>query len=176
MHFDQLIFHPVTRHHLDAGIAIHCDPETNRFNPFGAPTPERFELALRDWVAHWEAHGFGYWAVSLLQEPQHVVGFGGIMDTTIGTQMGLNLYFRLSPTAWGKGIGSAIADAGLHKAFVERQRDAVLGLVRPKNLPSRKTLEKAGLRMIGRTDDVPGQEQSLIYQITAQEYAQKNHP
>jgi len=172
MHFDQLILHPVTRHHLDDGIAIHCDPETNRFNPFGPPTPERFEQALHDWISHWENYGFGYWAVSLKQAPEQVIGFGGIMDTAVGTQMGLNLYFRLSPKVWGQGIGSSIAEAGLQNAFIERQRDAVLGLVRPKNLPSRKTLEKVGMRMVDTTNDVPGQEHSLNYSITASEYAE----
>lgn len=168
-----IILHPVTREHLEAGVAIHCNPETNRFNPFGPPTPERFEQALLDWISHWENYDFGYWAVSLMQAPKQIVGFGGVMDTMVGTQIGLNLYFRLSPSVWGIGVGTAIAEAGLHQAFIQQQRDTVLGLVRPKNLPSRKTLEKVGMLAFDTCKDIPDHEPSLIYRITAQEYANR---
>jgi ribosomal-protein-alanine N-acetyltransferase len=161
--------------HLDAAIAIHCDPETNRFNPFGTPTPATVENNLRTWIAHWEKNGFGYWAVSLTENPKQILGFGGITKTLVGVRDGLNLYFRLAPNAWGKGLGSAIANAGLHSAFIDLQAGEVLGLVRPNNLPSRRTLEKAGMRQIDTSQDVPDAEPSLIYRISSDDYFQRKN-
>ncbi len=176
MNSNQLVLQALSLDHLDAAIAIHCDPETNRFNPFGTPKAETVENNIRTWIANWETKGFGYWAVSLIEDPEQIIGFGGISHRQIGHYEGLNLYFRLAQHAWGKGLGSAIANAGLKSAFIELERDAVFGLVRPDNTPSRRTLEKAGLLQIDSTNDVPDAVPSLIYRISAQDYLRKNNP
>lgn len=174
MNSNQLVLQALSLDHLDAAIAIHCDPETNRFNPFGTPKAETVENNIRTWIANWENRGFGYWAVSLIEHPEQIIGFGGITHRQIGRYEGLNLYFRLAQHAWGKGLGSAIAEAGLRNAFIELESDAVFGLVRPDNTPSRRTLEKAGLQQIDSTDDVPDAVPSLIYQINAHDYHVKS--
>lgn len=149
---------------LPAARRIHCDPRTNAFRPGGAPTPQEVEGTLLLWLEHWDAHGFGYWAVER-QEDGAVVGFGGVMHAQHGPHVGLNLYFRLGPEVWSQGLARLIGRAALEEAFVRRELPCVLGLVRPANLPSRRALERLGLRAFDTLDDVPGEALSLLYRI-----------
>lgn len=150
---------------VDGAIAIHCDPATNVFKPGGAPTEAQVREYLPLWLAHWDAHGFGYWTVE--RDDGEIVGFGGIMQKAVGRHFGLNLYFRLRPDVWGSGLASRIGRESLREAFEVRDFDRVLGLVRPHNLPSRRALERLGMVQFDTVDDVPGEPLSLIYEITA---------
>lgn len=119
---------------------------------------------MTPWLAHWDAHGFGYWAVER-REDGAVVGFGGVMHAQHGSHVGLNLYFRLSTEVWGQGLAQLIGHAALDEAFTRRELPCVLGLVRPANVPSRRALERLGLRAFDTLDDVPGEPLSLLYRI-----------
>ena len=126
---------------------------------------------LDAWLAHWASYGFGYWAICDAGDRSRVQGFGGVMRKHVGSDFGLNLYFRLSPEAWGRGLGIAIAENALELAFADLNEPEVLALVRPGNFPSRRTIERAGLTLFDTFDDVPGQEHSLIYRIRREHYA-----
>lgn len=95
------------------------------------------------------------------------------MRKQIADFTGLNLYFRFATHAWGTGYASEMGKAALHAAFTVLGEAAVYGLVRPANLPSRRTLERLGMRIWCDVDDVPGQERSLIYRITCAEYLER---
>jgi ribosomal-protein-alanine N-acetyltransferase len=169
-----LVFARPTASHLRAMLEIHCDPRTNAHNPSG-PTTTATALALFEgWLAHWDREGFGYWAVCSSTTSLEVLGFGGVMRKRVGSRVGLNLYFRLSPLVWGQGVASAIAQEALSQAFIERCEPEVLALVRPANTPSRRTLERARLSVIDTTDDVPGQDPSLIYRISREDFQRKD--
>lgn len=160
---------------LDAVFEVHADPITNRFNPAGALTSREAAQALLDgWQAHWQAQGFGYWAIALREQPEQLLGFGGIMAKPIEghqSRLDLNLYFRFRPQAWGQGYASEMAMAALALAFDQLRAPAVLAVVRPSNMPSRKTLERIGMRLKGALADVPGQAPSLLYEMSAEHYA-----
>ena len=169
-----LVFARPSASHLRAMLEIHCDPRTNAHNPFGPPTPAAAAALFEGWLAHWDREGFGYWAVCSSANSLEVLGFGGVMRKPVGSRLGLNLYFRLSPLVWGQGLASAIAQEALSQAFIERCEPEVLALVRPANMPSRRTLERARLRVIDTTVDVPGQEPSLIYRISREDFQHKD--
>ncbi|MDC8785834.1 GNAT family N-acetyltransferase [Roseateles koreensis] len=151
---------------------VHADPVTNRFSP-GGPliNPQEAQALLDNWAAHWETHGYGYWVITLRDQPEQVLGFGGVMVQPIEGQQGLNLYFRFRPQAWGQGYASEMAMAALALAFERVHAPAVLAVVRPANMPSRKTLERIGMRLKGSLADVPGQAPSLLYEMTAAHFA-----
>ncbi|HEU5368815.1 MAG TPA: GNAT family N-acetyltransferase [Ktedonobacterales bacterium] len=49
-----------------AMFAVHGDPATNVYNPAGPdPNLAASEEKLRSMMGHWDAYGFGYWAVTL---------------------------------------------------------------------------------------------------------------
>lgn len=106
----RLVLRPPRAADADAHFTIHGDPATNRFNPAGPITDPAESRAILDaWSAHWDGHGFGYWAVALRAAPDAVIGFGGIAFRPVGGEVQLNLYFRLSPTVWGRGLATELA-------------------------------------------------------------------
>lgn len=173
----RLRLRPLSMSDLDAAVAIHGDPATNQHNPGGVRSPAQTAALLELWTSSWTQHGFGYWTISTRAQPQQVIGFGGIMRKQFifrqGEQSGLNLYFRFTPSAWGQAYALEMAQAALALAFDDLREDAVYGQVRPLNQASRRVLEKTGMHLVDETDDVTGAAPSLIYRITAAEYAQK---
>ncbi len=103
IHTHRLLLRPVRADDLKVAQAIHGDPQTNRFNPKGPASLETTSSNLFHWVEHWKDKGFGYWAVCDREQPETVLGFGGLQDATFGSRTGLNLYFRFAADAWGKG-------------------------------------------------------------------------
>ena len=152
---------------LDSVIRIHCDPRTNHFNPAGPATPQKASQMLDSWISHWDENGFGYWALSESERPDEVIGFGGTMRKAVAHLHGLNIYFRLAPESWGNGYATELAGAALKFAFDTLGATEVLGLVRPANMPSRRTLERVGFVQFATVFDVPGDNPSLLYRVTS---------
>jgi [ribosomal protein S5]-alanine N-acetyltransferase len=151
---------------IESVMRIHGDPRTNQFNPSGPATAKQASDLLAAWLAHWEMHGFGYWAVMDAAAPSEVIGFGGVMLKNVAHLHGLNIYFRFAPEAWGKGYATELARAGLNLAFNSIGASEVFGLVRPSNMPSRRTLERVGFVQYSQARDVPREDASLIYRAT----------
>jgi len=157
---------------LEAVFELHADPVANRFSPCGlVATREASAALLAGWLAHWQTEGFGYWAISCREQPNQVVGFGGVMRRTVDGVSNLYLYFRIRPQAWGRGLASEMALAALDLAFDSLHEQRVLAVVAPANMPSRKTLERIGLLLKSSLADVPGQPPSLVYEMTADRFA-----
>ncbi|MDM4766245.1 GNAT family N-acetyltransferase [Pelomonas sp. SE-A7] len=151
---------------------IQSDPVSNRFHPGGLlETQDQAAELLQAWQAHWQVQGFGYWAIALLERPGELLGFGGLMNKPVAGRQALSLYFRFRPQAWGQGYAAEMAQAALRLAFGPLQAPAVLAVVQAANTPSRKTLERVGLRLKGSLADVPGQPADLLYEITAGHHA-----
>jgi len=151
---------------LPALHEFHADPATHRYNPAGClHALADMEAELERWLLHWQHHGFGYWLVCRRERPQEVLGVGGIMRKRIDGQQAMNLHFRFRPQAWGQGYAAETSCSALALAFEQLHEAGVLSGVRPANQPARRTLERAGLRLIGAWGDVPGQAASLIYEM-----------
>ncbi len=129
-----------------AMFAVHGDPATNQYNPAG-PDPDlaTSEEILRQWQRHWEDNGFGYWTV-MLAHTAKVIGFGGIMHVTWRDRDTLNLYYRLTPNAWGQGYATELARAAIALARTYLPLLPVVARTRPANTASMRTAEKAGLQ------------------------------
>ncbi|MEJ6006556.1 GNAT family N-acetyltransferase [Paucibacter sp. AS339] len=157
---------------LAAMFEIQADPSANRFNPSAQLSTREAALELLQcWQRHWQAQGFGYWAIALREQPEQVLGFGGLMAKRVDGHEGLSLYFRFRPQAWGQGYASEMALAALTLAFEALHAPAVLAVVQPANMPSRKTLERIGMRLKASLADVPGQAPNLLYEMTAAAFA-----
>jgi len=157
---------------LDLLLQLHKDPAVTRF--CGCSTPQgraAVEAQLDSWLAHWETQGFGHWAVTLQDQPQQTIGFGGLMRRSVGGQSGLYLYYRIAPQAWGRGYAAELLLRALSLAFDELHESAVYAAVLPANVPTRKTLEQVGLRLRGSLADTPGQAASLLYEASAGAWA-----
>jgi len=127
---------------LDAVFAIHADPRTNAFNPRGPDrTLDDARERLAGWIAHWDEHGFGYWAIERRDQPG-VIGVGGV-QLRDGV---LNLYYRFAVEAWGHGFATEMAEAA--RGFARQDGRRLVALIRPDNAPSIKVAERIGLRRV----------------------------
>lgn len=87
-----------------AMFRVHGDPATYHYSPAALhPDLATSEEMLRSCLYHWEAFGFGYWAVTLARQ-ETIVGFGGVEYRRWRDRDVLNLYYRFTPTAWGQGL------------------------------------------------------------------------
>ncbi|GGC79020.1 GNAT family N-acetyltransferase [Undibacterium terreum] len=149
---------------IDRLFEICGDPQTNLYNPAGPyPNIQKAQAVMAAWLLHWEQRGFGQWAISSKEAPTQILGFGGLAVLNYLDQPRINLGFRFATEAWGQGYASEMAHTALELAFQHMKFSAVHAKVRPANLASIAVLERLGMQRDGTTDDVPGQEQSLVY-------------
>ena len=167
---------------LRAIYEIHADPETNRHNPKGPMQSESEAVdILAHWQAEWDDKGWGYWSIALCSNPERIIGFGGISTRPrfggnsllqkLMAENAANLYFRFRPEAWGRGYANEMAQQALQLAFGAAGVQRVVGITRESNTLSRKALERIGLSFHEHSNDVPGQEPSLVYAIDAASFA-----
>jgi RimJ/RimL family protein N-acetyltransferase len=161
----RLLLRAVTHDDLDAALRIHCDPETNRYNPAPFSTQKVHEL-IETWCNDWRDRGIGYWTVRTLDEEHHVIGFTGIRHKQMHDQPGLNLYFRYGPEAWGKGYAVEGGRVTLDVAFGALRAPSVRAVARRTNLPSIKTIERLGLHFLYEFEEGP-EGKALLYEIRA---------
>ncbi len=151
--------------------AICSDPQTNLYNPAGPyPDVHKAEAVMAAWISHWQQRGFGQWAIASRDQPERILGFGGLAVLNYLDQPRINLGFRFATEAWGKGYASEMAGKALELAFQRLEFSIVHAKVRPANLASIAVLERIGMQREGTIDDVPGWQPSLVYTI------RKNRP
>jgi ribosomal-protein-alanine N-acetyltransferase len=139
---------------FDAMWSIHADPLTNAFNPAGPLTARTdAQRQFGEWLGHWHEHGFGYWTV---RDDEGVVGFSGIRFSTWDDRTVLNLYYRFTPRAWGKGYAAEVAHAAVGLWRDEHSAHPLVAYTKPGNLGSQRTALGAGLERRPDLDRVTG--------------------
>ncbi|HEX6339722.1 GNAT family N-acetyltransferase [Umezawaea sp.] len=141
LHTERLRLRRVVPGDLASALAIMGDPETNRHNADGTPSPERTAENLAAWLRHWVEDGIGYWAVELAGE---VIGFGGLRTHDLDGERTLNLFYRFTPAHWGRGYAPEMARTALEWADRARPDLPVVILTDPDNTPSQRVAEKLG--------------------------------
>ncbi|MCV2360306.1 GNAT family N-acetyltransferase [Paucibacter sp. TC2R-5] len=168
----RLLLRPPRADDLEAVFELHADPVCTRCSASATLVGrDEAQVLLQGWLDHWQANGFGYWVISAREQPDVVLGFGGVMHKTVDGVNGPYLYFRFRPQAWGQGFASEMALKALSLSFDALQQAHVLAVVLPANTPSRKTLERLGMLLKSALADVPGQPPSLVYELSAARFA-----
>ena len=157
---------------LDTLVALYADPAVTRFCAAATPNGrDATQAQLHAWTRHWQIHGFGHWAIAEREQPNTLIGFGGLMHRSVAGHAGLYLYYRITPQAWGRGLASEMALYAFAEAFEQHCQSSVVAAVLPNNAPTRKTLEGLGLRLKGTLADGPGAAAALLYEMTAERWA-----
>ncbi|HEY6541304.1 MAG TPA: GNAT family N-acetyltransferase [Ktedonobacteraceae bacterium] len=128
-----------------AMFAIHGDPATNLFNPYG-PHPDlaTSEEMLRECLQPWEKYGFGYWAVTFPQ-PENIIGFGGVEHQVWRERDVLNLYYRFTSGVWRHGYATELAQTAVTLARKYLPPWPIIARTRAGNIASMRTAERSGL-------------------------------
>ncbi len=129
-----------------AMFAVHGDPVTYRYSP-ARPHPDlaTSEEMLRSCLHDWDLYGFGYWAVTPAQEEEKIIGFGGVEYRVWRERAVLNLYYRLTPSAWGQGYATELAQTAVSLARTHLPQWPIVARTRAENIPSIRTAERVGL-------------------------------
>jgi ribosomal-protein-alanine N-acetyltransferase len=141
---DRLLLRRPVSSDADACFVVHGDPRTNRFNPVGPEADlAASEQRLAIWLEQWHSHEIGYWIAHTRQG--QLVGFGGVALLNFAGRQVLNLYFRLTPTMWGKGYATEL---GIHAMRLAAEHCAHLPIVartRADNSSAAATAVRCGL-------------------------------
>jgi RimJ/RimL family protein N-acetyltransferase len=130
---------------------INRDPEVGRY--LNRPVDEAAVAAFFGLMTgHWERHGFGPWALES-REPGLVgrfVGFAGLAYVPpflSAAGAAPELGWRLSQSAWGRGLATEAALAARDDAFGRLALPAVISIIHPKNERSRRVAVKLGMQL-----------------------------
>lgn len=132
----------VTLDDLPAVLAIEADPATNKHRPGGPPSAEDVEEHVRAWVRMWGEHGVGYWVAEHRGE---VVGLVGVRPLDFHGRSCWNLYYRFSPSVWGKGLATEAASEAVAVAKAQEPVLPVIARTRPSNAAAVRVAERVGL-------------------------------
>jgi len=128
--------------------AINADSEVVRYlSPPALPPPlPSAREFIRRMTAHWELHGFGFWAVES-REPAsagRLLGFAGIGHPTFMPELAsqVEIGWRFAREAWGRGLATEAALAAREDAFSTHNLHALIAIIHPENVRSRRVAAK----------------------------------
>jgi RimJ/RimL family protein N-acetyltransferase len=103
--------------------------------------------------AHFNRHGFGPFAVELL-ENQFFIGFIGLSIPNFDAPFmpAVEIGWRLAFDCWGRGFATEGARAVIRYAFEDLGLDNLVSFTVPENLRSRRVMEKLGMTHHHRDD------------------------
>ncbi|MGK3125908.1 GNAT family N-acetyltransferase [Candidatus Pantoea formicae] len=154
---------------------IYGDPATNTFNPAGPyPDKDYARDVLARWLKHWEDYSFGNWAISLRDNPEKIIGFGGLSIRNYAHTSINNLGYRFSVDSWGNGLATEFANHAVSYGFSEFSLPDISAVVRANHLASQKVLTNAGLRYIRDIHDVKNAPASMLFTLTHAEWNKKS--
>jgi len=104
---------------------------------------EQARKSLDDKLEHIRRHGFGMLAV-VERSNNELIGYAGLQHLEDGDDVEIGYY--LGRRAWGRGLGTEVAEELLRAAFETLGLECIVAVVRPENEASKRVLEKAGLR------------------------------
>ena len=144
-------------------FALHSDPAVWGHFPSGRhPDRGTTDAFIAGIEQAWTDDGLGYWAVRELSVDGNrwdFVGAGGCQR-----RFGLvwNTYYRLAPSAWGRGLAGEIAAAGRAAALQVDPELPVVAYLVAHNTASRRTAERAGLTLAWSGPDQGNPDPSVV--------------
>ncbi len=135
--------------------ALNADPEV--MEHFPAPLTRAESDAFVDRIErHFEAHGFGLWAVEADGE---LAGYTGLSiprfhaDWMEGREQPIvEIGWRLARSAWGHGYATEAARASARFAFDDLGRTEIVSFTVVGNARSRAVMERLGMRQVAEYD------------------------
>ena len=118
----------------------------NRYIPGWQPTREKTETALTRNIEHWQARGYGQWALERKASGEFL-GYCGLRYLLDKDEV--ELLYGIAAAARGAGLTTEAAKASLRFGFEEARHDEIIAVADPANIASTRVMEKAGMRRDG---------------------------
>ena len=125
--------------------AMNADPVVMEYHP--STSDRRDSDAMVDRIeAHFEAKGFGYWAVEV-PDVAPFIGFVGLSTPSFEAHFtpAVEVGWRLAREHWGQGYASEAAQAAVEVGFDELGLDEIVAFTVPANFRSRRVMERLGM-------------------------------
>jgi ribosomal-protein-alanine N-acetyltransferase len=124
---------------------INADPRVMEFMP-ALLSPEESDALIARIEGHFDANGFGLFAIELL-ESKSLIGFVGLFVPSFDAhfRLAVEIGWRLAADQWGRGLACEGARAVLRQGFNKLGLDRVVSFTVPANLRSRRVMEKIGM-------------------------------
>ena len=148
----RLLLRPRQRADLDKQVALDSDPEISIYSDVdilvrsAGRNPRDVRKRIKAEMAAKPTMPGGVWVIEWKERPGFL-GLCGLLPFAMTASM--TLYFRVIRSGWGQGIATEAARAVLAHGFVGLNLPTITALVHPDNLPSRRVVEKIGMRYDG---------------------------
>ncbi|MGV8838685.1 MAG: GNAT family N-acetyltransferase [Bauldia sp.] len=125
--------------------AINADPAVMRYFP-SVLAREASDALVDRFVREWDAAGRSFHAVEE-KTTGRFIGFVGVAGLTPALPIqGMQVGWRLASDVWGRGYAPEAAAAAMDDAFADLALPEILSYAVAANAPSRRVMEKLGLR------------------------------
>ncbi len=113
----------------------------------GKMTKEETCQSIEGIKKHFDAHGFGRWAVEIADSGKFI-GFVGISipPYTLPFSPCVEVAWRICPEEWGRGYAPEAAKEALREGFERVELEEIVSFTTLTNLKSRRVMEKLGMQ------------------------------
>ncbi len=144
----RLILRPWEKEDLEPFAKLNADPRVMEYFPKVKSSQESKEEYQRI-IDHFQKHGWGFWAVSIIGEAAFVgfIGFIGLRydDFPAPFTPAVEIGWRLAFDYWGKGYATEGATACLKYGFEILNLNEIVSFTSVPNIRSRRIMEKIGM-------------------------------
>ena len=123
---------------------LHQDP-TVMATLGGVRSDAQTEQFLRERIAHWERHGFGYW-IFRESATGSFVGRGGLQHVEVDGNNEVEVGYTVQAAQWGKGFATEMATAMVTLGFEQLGLPNIVCFTLTTNQASQRVMEKVGFR------------------------------
>ncbi len=142
---DRLLLRPWRESDLEPFAALNADPAVMEHfpKPLDRAESDAFVGRIR---AHFERHGFGFWAVEAPGIAE-LVGLVGLAVPTFEAHFMpcVEIGWRLARPYWGKGYAGEAAHASLDFGFEQLGLDEIVSFTAKDNLRSQAVMQRLGM-------------------------------
>ena len=131
---------------LEPFAALNADPQVMEYFP-SVQTREQSDAFVHRIAGHFDRHGYGLWAVELLDGSAPFVGFVGLQVVPFETHFtpAVEVGWRLAQHAWGRGYATEAARAAMEFGFGEAGLAEIVSITAAVNERSQRVMRKLGM-------------------------------
>jgi RimJ/RimL family protein N-acetyltransferase len=147
---DRLLLLPFTGGDLDAIYSVLNRPAVWQYDPGKPRSYDETRDVVQRWIADFEHHGFGRFAV-VLRETDTLIGYCGLqwllLDHGLYKSPEVEIFYALAPEYWSQGYMTEAAQAVIRFAFDDLKLARIVSTALGANDRSIGVMRRVGMRV-----------------------------